>query len=265
MRKTETSLPVSLIQLRLGQWAGGFRKQIVVPNVSWGLLNHECDLVVCSKSGYLTEFEIKRSYADFLADFRKRHAHDDDERIKAFYYAVPVAIAEKVMAFLRKRRTETEGFVMPAVLSYDENGCIGHVSGSGCGEDWSAKRKVRPLDDKEMAHLAHLGCMRLFDVTEKLMELQERYTEAAARLSGGRTDMKELKRELKESEGRLAATEREMSDARYESRHNPDLDAGEKAALDNEYDRLEVKRYGEQKYRLALERMLAIFENNTIK
>lgn len=33
---------------------------------------HECDMLVLSKSGYLTEIEIKRSWADFLADFKEK-------------------------------------------------------------------------------------------------------------------------------------------------------------------------------------------------
>ena len=47
---------------------------------------HECDMLVLSKSGYLTEIEIKRSWADFLADFKKRHTHEGRGIIKYFYY-----------------------------------------------------------------------------------------------------------------------------------------------------------------------------------
>ena len=56
-----------------------YRKNIVVFNVQ-GIsrlmpIYHECDMLVCSKSGYLTEIEIKRSWSDFLADFKKKHNH----------------------------------------------------------------------------------------------------------------------------------------------------------------------------------------------
>ena len=37
---------------------------------------HECDMLVLSKAGYLTEIEIKRSWSDFLADFKKTHSHE---------------------------------------------------------------------------------------------------------------------------------------------------------------------------------------------
>lgn len=35
------------------------------------LICHECDMLVLSKSGYLTEIEIKRSWSDFIADLAK--------------------------------------------------------------------------------------------------------------------------------------------------------------------------------------------------
>ena len=60
----------------------------MIPNLSWGLLQYEADFVVVSKSGYLTEVEIKRSYSDFLADFKKKHSHDA-EQVYYFYYCVP--------------------------------------------------------------------------------------------------------------------------------------------------------------------------------
>ena len=68
------------------------RTNLVVPNVSWGFFSeHEADLVVVTKAGYLTEVEIKRSWTDFLADFKKRFYHADP-RIAKFYYAVPAFV-----------------------------------------------------------------------------------------------------------------------------------------------------------------------------
>ena len=75
----DTKLTVDEIQLALynsGIW--NKRQDIFVPNLSWGLLNHEADLVILTKSGYLTEVEIKRSWEDFKADFKKEHEHKDE-------------------------------------------------------------------------------------------------------------------------------------------------------------------------------------------
>lgn len=69
----DTSLSINEIILALrncGMW--NKRSDIMIPNLSWGLLQYEADFVVVSKSGYLTEVEIKRSYSDFLADFKKK-------------------------------------------------------------------------------------------------------------------------------------------------------------------------------------------------
>jgi len=62
----------SIIQNRLARmfrFDGGLK--IIVPNavMSWG----ECDLLTMTKAGYLREYEIKLSKADFLADRKKRH------------------------------------------------------------------------------------------------------------------------------------------------------------------------------------------------
>ena len=41
-----------------------YRANLIVPNISWGLGLHECDLLVLTSSGYATEIEIKVSKAD---------------------------------------------------------------------------------------------------------------------------------------------------------------------------------------------------------
>ena len=44
----------------------GFRQNIIVPNISWGFMNHEADMFIVRKSGYAIEIEIKRSKSDLL-------------------------------------------------------------------------------------------------------------------------------------------------------------------------------------------------------
>ena len=76
------------------------RKHIIVPNVSWGFFReHEADVVVITKANYLTEIEIKRSWHDFLKDFRKDSYHSDN-RIKSFYYCVPECMAQHCLDFI---------------------------------------------------------------------------------------------------------------------------------------------------------------------
>ena len=68
-----TKLSVKEIQLALRDCSLLFdlRNDLVCPNVSWGLLPYEADLLGIKKNGIVTEVEIKRSYEDFKKDFEK--------------------------------------------------------------------------------------------------------------------------------------------------------------------------------------------------
>lgn len=63
----DTTLSITQIELGLAQYFN-FRNNVIVPNVSWGLLNHEADLLILNKSGYLTEIEIKRTPSQYEKD-----------------------------------------------------------------------------------------------------------------------------------------------------------------------------------------------------
>lgn len=85
-------------------WSSPFRARTqaaLVPNVSYGLsLDWEADLIACSKSFYLTEVEIKVTFSDWKADFvKKKHellSSRKEQRIKRFFYAVPVELAGRL-------------------------------------------------------------------------------------------------------------------------------------------------------------------------
>lgn len=65
-----------------------YRRNTIVPNASYGIGVHECDVLVANAIGYCTEIEIKRSRSDLLADFKKKHTHDS-VKIKYLYFAIP--------------------------------------------------------------------------------------------------------------------------------------------------------------------------------
>jgi hypothetical protein len=117
-----TKLSVKDIQLAIRNcWLCDQRSDLIVPNVSWGLLSYEADLLVVKKSDIVYEFEIKRSFEDFKNDFKKDH-HHDDPLIAYFYYVVPESLLDKVKSFLLEYYKVIEN--CPAILYFNEDGVI---------------------------------------------------------------------------------------------------------------------------------------------
>lgn len=160
-----TQLTVKQIQYCLrycGIWNP--RTDLMVPNVSWGLLPYEADFIIMTPNGYLTEIEIKRSFEDFKADFKKGHKHDD-ERIYHFYYCVPVGIKDKVIEFLDETYKYSGERSKPALLTYNEQG---GVTKERYGySDAGRSIKVRKLFLEEQLKLAKLAAFRYWSTEEK--------------------------------------------------------------------------------------------------
>jgi len=72
----------------------GWRQNVIVPNVHWGLgLHYEADLVVLRPSGWAIEIEIKISAADIRADLKKLRQHNSP-LFRELYFAVPECLTE---------------------------------------------------------------------------------------------------------------------------------------------------------------------------
>lgn len=112
------------------------RNDLIITNLSFGLLNHEADFVSINKSGYLTEVEIKRSFQDFKKDFTKDVFHKD-ERVYKFIYFIPASIKDKVMEFLKtdvaleKLHSTFGEHYFPCVMTYTDEGVMEIVKESG--------------------------------------------------------------------------------------------------------------------------------------
>lgn len=162
----DTKLSIEQIHLALrncGLW--NKRSDIMIPNLSWGLLDYEADFVIISKSGYMTEVEIKRSLEDFKADFHKSHTHDA-EQVYYFYYCVPEKIYDKAIDFLRYCKLGNSNLDYPAVLYYTETG---QIVNTGFGNKYS-KGKHRKLFIEEILQVARLGQLRYWNLLEKRFE-----------------------------------------------------------------------------------------------
>jgi hypothetical protein len=141
----------------------GIRKHIIVPNLSWGFVSHECDIFLVKKSRYAVEVEIKRSYSDFMADFNKSHHHKErNNKIAEFYYAFPSTIVDRcrdlvpegvgIIVCERQKTTET-------IWASIERRPI-------------KIKNSRKLTIEEVLKVASLGCMRIWNLKSKVVNLQ---------------------------------------------------------------------------------------------
>ena len=145
------------IEIALMKYIGP-RKNIVIPNVSWGFNMHECDLLVVSGAGYLTEVEIKISAADLKKDVGKTHGHWDD-RIKYLYFAIP-----------EKLKTHTEYIPQRAgVLLVNDKKRVVKI------RDAVKNKNCMKMSSAELITLYRLGCLRILSLCENVKNWRDNY------------------------------------------------------------------------------------------
>lgn len=140
-----------------------YRQNLIVPNISWGMDIHECDLLIVSKNGYATEVEIKISRADLKKDANKKHNHEDRfNRIRRLYFAIPESLSNCV-EFIPERA-----------------GIIVLSRGKNYGEDYlfckvlreaKINNTCRKFTEEERFNIARLGTMRIFGLKRKIIKL----------------------------------------------------------------------------------------------
>ena len=152
-----------------------YTKKLVVFNVNGnsGVLPiwHECDVLVCTNTGYLTEIEIKRSYADFLNDFEKKHTHWSSY-IKNFYYCVPFKIKDKVINYLNSIENKNDWRATAGAMVFYED------------YDWidivrvpAVNGKCQKLSIEQKLYLARLGNMRVITLKKKVLRIEKEIEE----------------------------------------------------------------------------------------
>jgi hypothetical protein len=154
---TLNRLTTAEIELRVADYFG-YRQSIIVPNISWGVNLHECDLLVIRQSGYGIEVEIKISKSDLIADLKKPHHHHDRMgRLSELYFAIPDYL-EKHIEFI----PEHAGII--TLHKYDN-----YIS---CKTLRNPKinRNRGKFTDNERLKVAHLGTMRIWNLKRKLIK-----------------------------------------------------------------------------------------------
>jgi hypothetical protein len=153
------------IEIAIMQYLNPMRN-LIVPNASWGVRLHECDLLSLSKSGYATEIEIKISKSDLLKDKIKKHNHLSNY-IKKLYFAVP----EKLKEIALKEIPERAGLIII------KNNYKDYINRYGCA--WKYIEVIRECKINKNAiswHISHkfqlarLGAIRILGLKKKIYE-----------------------------------------------------------------------------------------------
>lgn len=110
---------------------------------------YESDFIYITKSGYLTEVEIKVDINDFRSDFNKKVYHSS-LFVSSLYYAFPEELYKKYKDEIRERVEGIAGII--TVCNY------------GCKVKAKApKRKnIKALTDIEIKDFMRIGCMKWF-------------------------------------------------------------------------------------------------------
>ena len=136
----------------------GYRQNLIVPNISWGMNIHECDLLIITKGGYGIEVEIKVSRSDLKNDSNKSHSHDDD-RIKKLYFAIPDYMKDSIDLIPKRAGI----LVLRRYYEWGDN--IGvHVL-----REPEINKHCIKFSSEEMFNIARLGTMRIWNLKKKII------------------------------------------------------------------------------------------------
>ncbi len=138
------------------------RRNLIVPNVSWGLDIHECDLLVITRAGYAWEIEIKVTKADLKKDAQKWHGHRDP-RIRHLYFAVPDYLQDCI-EYVPERAGIITVSRRPADVQW------GSLWRCDTTRKPATNKAARPFSDAERYKVARLGALRIWPLKRKIRD-----------------------------------------------------------------------------------------------
>ena len=150
------------------------RRNIIVPNISWGFHIHECDLLIIRPSGYLVEVEIKISLADLKKDQKKYHGHRD-RRIKALYFAIPEYLQSHVSLIPQRAGV----LVLKEKSYFDCPDIIKQELKEYKYLKFEPLRKplintnADKIDERTQLKIARLGTLRIWSLKRKLLKFKQ--------------------------------------------------------------------------------------------
>lgn len=140
------------------------RQHIIVPNISWGMSIHECDLLIVTKAGYGIEVEIKRSKADLKKDAQKGHGHKH-KKIRMLFFAIPEKLRDCIDLI-----PAHAGIII--IKPYIYPNYTMHPSLSvGINRGAEVNKEAVKFDDKDIMNLSRLGSMRIWNLKRTIIEM----------------------------------------------------------------------------------------------
>ena len=142
----------------------GWRQNIMVPNVSWGLgLRYEADMVILRPSGWAIEIEIKVARADIGADLKKHHSHNS-KMFRQLWFALPEEIADDL-------RIPQNAGILAMVKHTWKNASTRFVK---VIRPAKLNPMARKLTESENRKLLELGVMRIWSLKEHIITMANR-------------------------------------------------------------------------------------------
>lgn len=134
-----------------------------VPNVSYGgFYWGEADIISVTKSGYMTEGEIKITFSDFKADFKKKKYREGTKHnekwiqdIKKHYFIVPEEMKDKCLKYLEENNSNS-GLIYVGINKNDNLYCFTE-------KEPVVNKKAKKLSDSRLLKICRLVCFRYWD------------------------------------------------------------------------------------------------------
>jgi len=161
------------MEVRLARWFD-YRLNLIVPNVHWGQYKHECDLLIVSKAGYVTECEIKTSRADLRNDRKKWHGHNGGQQIKFLYFAVPPELEQAAIEFAPERAG--------ILLVYSKDQMQNPWLRVRRARDAIPNKEATKVTAGERYNAARLGALRIWGLKERNADLNTAIWEHQAQI-----------------------------------------------------------------------------------
>lgn len=147
------------IEVKLASYFN-YRQNLIVPNISWGMDIHECDVLVVRKSGIGIEIEIKVDKYDLIKDAKKPHQHRDrNNRIKELYFAIPNYL-EKYIEYIPEHA---------GILVLTKNTDWGVYLNCKEIRKPIPNKTARKFTSEEMMNVARLGTMRIWSLKRTII------------------------------------------------------------------------------------------------